>query len=156
MVDNTREKINKKYKGIKYRCFNKNCQRYKNYGGRGIKICEDWLGYNGFNNFYNWAINNGYSDGLTIERINVDGNYCPENCMWIPMKEQYKNKTNTKRILFNGELYTLKELSKLLNLSVDCLRKRFFRKNKLTDEQKFCGNKLRNYKAKAKEMMKSE
>ena len=142
-----------KYKKMKSRCFDVNCERYVNYGGRNITICDEWLGDNGFENFYNWAVNNGYSDGLSIERIDVNGNYCPENCKWIPMREQCDNKTTTKHIEFNGRSYTLKELSKLLNLSVDCLRKRFFRKNNLTDEQKFYGGKLRNYKTESKDII---
>lgn len=81
--------------GIKRRCFKENCKDYKNYGARGITICDSWL--NDFFNFKDWAYKNGYDDNLTIERKNVDGNYCPENCTWIPMSEQSKNRRNTSK-----------------------------------------------------------
>lgn len=88
----------KKWQGMKRRCYEKENRQYKNYGGRGIVICDEWLGEHGFENFYSWAMRNGYRDGLSIERKNVNGDYCPENCCWIPLPEQSRNKTNTKRI----------------------------------------------------------
>lgn len=91
-------KIYKKWQGMKRRCYEKENRQYKNYGGRGIVICDEWLGEHGFENFYSWAMRNGYRDGLSIERKDVNGNYCPENCCWIPLPEQSRNKTNTKRI----------------------------------------------------------
>lgn len=65
---------------MKARCLNPKAVSYKNYGGRGIKICDDWLT---FANFHNWAVNNGYQDGLELDRINNDMDYCPENCRWV-------------------------------------------------------------------------
>ena len=65
-------------------------QDFKYYGGRGIAVCDEWL--NDFQRFYDWAISNGYGHGLTIERVNCDGNYCPENCTWITIQEQQLNK----------------------------------------------------------------
>lgn len=76
--------------GMKQRCYNPNVPYYKNYGGRGIKICEEWL--NDSKKFYEWAENNGYKEGLTIDRINVDGDYEPTNCRWATYKEQNNNK----------------------------------------------------------------
>ena len=71
------------YHNMKDRCLNPRCDAFKNYGGRGIKICDEWLNENGFINFYNWAINNGYNNELTIDRININGNYEFNNCRWI-------------------------------------------------------------------------
>lgn len=81
--------------GIKTRCFYPNHDAYKNYGGRGVTMCEEWK--NSFVSFKSWAIENGYSDNLTIDRINVDGNYCPENCRWVSMSFQEFNKRISKR-----------------------------------------------------------
>ncbi len=72
------------YLNMKQRCCNKNCKAYSIYGGRGIIICDEWLNTtNGFKNFYEWSMNNGYCPGLSIDRIDNDGNYEPNNCQWI-------------------------------------------------------------------------
>ena len=75
---------------MKTRCYNPNSKRYADYGGRGIMVCDEWK--NDFQSFYDWAMNNGYSDTLSIDRIDVNGNYCPENCRWATVKEQNSNK----------------------------------------------------------------
>lgn len=75
------------YANMKYRCYNTNCKAYHNYGGKGIFICDEWLGENGFANFYEWSIKNGYSDNLTIDRINANKNYEPSNCRWVTLEE---------------------------------------------------------------------
>lgn len=94
---------------MKERCYSKNCERYPNYGGRGIKICDEWL--KDFTKFYNWSSENGYKDNLSIERINNDNGYNPVNCKWIPMVEQGRNKTNT--------ILSLKKAREIRGLYVD-------------------------------------
>lgn len=76
--------------GMKKRCYYCKAINYKYYGGCGITICDEWR--NNFQAFYDWAIDNGYADGLTIDRIDVNGNYEPSNCRWVTMAEQNKNK----------------------------------------------------------------
>jgi hypothetical protein len=83
---------------IKQRCYNPNSQAYHHYGGRGIKVCSDWMDKKlGYVNFINWAEANGYKKGLTIDRIDVNGNYTPDNCRWVPFIEQRENKRKPKK-----------------------------------------------------------
>lgn len=103
------------YRNMKYRCYSKNNKRYKDYGGRGIIICKDWLIHP--ENFYNWAINNGYRDDLTIDRIDNDGNYEPNNCRWITPKKQANNRRTNKFINISGNKYSIKEFSEQFNIS---------------------------------------
>lgn len=101
------------------RCEDPNCRSYKDYGKRGITICEQWR--NDFMSFYNWAIANGYSDDLTIERKDVNVGYCPENCCWITRGEQRNNRTDT--LYFNGK--TLKEITKESGLKYSTINKHY-------------------------------
>lgn len=100
---------------MKQRCLNSKDVAYKNYGARGISVCDKWL--NDFKAFYDWAINNGYSDNLTIERINVNGNYCPENCTWITKSQQCLNTRKNVFLTYNGMTKTIKEWADYFNVS---------------------------------------
>lgn len=111
---------------MKNRCNNEKHNDFFNYGGRGISICEDWLDkQNGFINFYNWAVSTGYNDTLTIDRIDNNKNYMPSNCRWVPLEEQPKNRRNVLKIKYNNNVYTMPELSKILNISYYNIYKKF-------------------------------
>lgn len=104
--------------GMKDRCLKPKIESYEYYGGRGITICDEWLDdKNGFLNFYNWAINNGYQEGLTIDRINNDGNYEPDNCRWVTMKVQNNNKRNNHLITIDGETKNIAQWADEYNIS---------------------------------------
>lgn len=100
---------------IRQRCLNIKNPNYKNYGGRGITICKSWA--IDFKNFYDWALANGYKEGLTIDRIDVNGNYEPSNCRWATMKEQSRNKRNNVFLTFNGETHCVADWIEKLNIS---------------------------------------
>lgn len=117
----SKSKLYSVWGSMKDRCYSKNCKQYKDYGGRGITICDEWR--SDFFTFYKWAVNNGYKEGLTIERKDVNGNYCPENCCWITKEEQAKNKTNCHFITYNGETRTLSEWSRELHIDRGTVRK---------------------------------
>ena len=113
----TKTRLYRKYQHMKGRCYTKTDSRYMDYGGRGIKICDEWLGENGFENFYKWAIENGYSeDGNTwdntIDRINNDGDYCPENCRIVNQLVQSNNRRTNRLETANGETHTIAEWSR--------------------------------------------
>lgn len=110
------------YTSMKSRCYYKRNKEYKNYGARGIVICEEWL--NSFEAFYSWAMNNGYKDNLTIDRINVNGNYEPNNCRWVTMKIQNNNRRNNHYITYNNETHTVAEWASIKNISSDTIFKR--------------------------------
>ena len=114
-----------RWSGIKRRCLNKNSPAYKNYGGRGIKICDEWK--NSFESFCSWAITNGYKKELSIDRIDVDGNYEPSNCRWATLKEQNNNKRTNINLTYNGESHSLIEWSYILGICKATLSSRLCR-----------------------------
>lgn len=95
------------YKGMKNRCYNPNATGYERYGGRGISVCDKWL--NDFRSFYEWNMSNGYCSGLSIDRIDYNGNYCPENCRWVDQKTQANNTCRNVVIKYEGETHTAAE-----------------------------------------------
>lgn len=117
----TKTKLYNIYRGMHKRCYRSNHKSYKDYGGRGITISKEWHKYE---NFKKWAEENGYVEGLSIERVDVNGNYCPENCKWIPMSEQYLNKRPTtgkhKGFGLKLKLEEVIEIKKLLSQKVPC------------------------------------
>lgn len=96
------------WRHMRYRCESPKNQAYKYYGERGISVCKEW---HDFSKFREWALENGYDDTLTIDRIDVMGNYEPTNCRWADSKVQMNNRTNTKKYEINGEKLTLSEIS---------------------------------------------
>jgi hypothetical protein len=99
---------------------------YKNYGGRGIRVCDEWL-YD-FNLFKNWAIENGYSQELSIDRINNDGNYEPNNCKWSSRKEQNNNQRTNVKLTYKGKTYNISQWSEIIGVKYNTLHKRYQRK----------------------------
>lgn len=93
---------------MKSRCYNPKDISYKNYGAKGISICEEWKS---LNNFYDWAMSNGYREGLSIDRIDGNKNYCPENCRWATQYEQSNNRCNNHLLTYNGKTQTIRQWS---------------------------------------------
>ncbi len=114
------KKIYKTWEGMKQRCFNENRKGYENYGGRGITICDEWL--EDFINFYNWSMENGVDLELSIDRIDVNGNYEPANCRWITFTEQQNNKRDNHLLSYNGETKTIAEWERYFNFKKGVLR----------------------------------
>lgn len=115
------------WRDMKKRCYNPNNKGYKNYGGRGINVCKEWL--DDFQNFYNWSIANGYDDKAkygvcTIDRIDVNGNYEPSNCRWVDMKIQSRNRRDNVNVTINRQTHCLKDWCKILNLNYLTVHKR--------------------------------
>lgn len=111
---------------MKARCANTKNKKYPRYGGRGITVCEEWQT---FEPFYEWAMANGYRNNLTIDRIDNDGDYCPENCRWVTLQKQANNTSKTIKIEFNGETKTLSEWAEIIGVDRVCLWKRIYLRN---------------------------
>ena len=97
---------------------------FEYYKGRGIKVCEEWR--NSFQAFYDWAVSNGYRDNLTIDRIDVNGDYCPENCKWSTAKEQARNKRSNVKLTYHGETRILVEWAERTGIKFSTLWARIF------------------------------
>lgn len=107
------------WKSMKRRCFNSKNAAFHNYGGRGITVCDDWA--NDFSTFYVWSMQNGYSEGLSIDRIDNNGNYEPSNCRWVDKLTQANNTRANHFVSYNGQKLTVAQLSKKTNMPYQTL-----------------------------------
>lgn len=118
-------KIYRTWKQMHTRCQNPNVEDYQKwYGSKGIKVCEEW---SKFEPFYEWAMANGYSDELTLDRIDRNGNYCPENCRWVDIITQANNRSNNHILEINGESHTIAEWSRITGLPYSTILNRVHR-----------------------------
>ena len=118
----TQTRLYKIWHSMKTRCLNENAKNFKYYGGNGISICEQWI--EDFTLFYKWAHANGYSEELTLDRVDNTKDYCPENCRWVSQKEQCNNRTSNRIIEYDGEKRTMSEWAEWLNIPYSCLNNR--------------------------------
>lgn len=115
------------WKNMKKRCFNANSPNYKDYGGRGITVCEEWK--DDFKSFYDWAMDNGYDESalrgkFTIDRIDVNGNYEPSNCRWATAEEQNNNKRINRMLTYAGKTQTLEQWARETGINRQTIRNR--------------------------------
>lgn len=123
--DKSQTRIYRIWQKIKQRCCNKHHKHYEYYGGRGITICNEWL--DDFQTFYKWSMDNGYADNLTIDRIDVNGNYEPSNCRWATRKEQMNNTRQNHFLTYNGKTQTVKQWSEELGINYQTIQGRLRR-----------------------------
>jgi hypothetical protein len=121
----TLKRLKSIYRGMKRRCCNPKDPSHKNYGGRGIAICDEWV--NDFWAFSKWAVNNGYSDDLTIERIDNDKGYSPENCVWADRSWQALNRRTNHYITYKGHTNCISTWARLYGLPETVLHGRIQR-----------------------------
>ena len=107
-------KLYKTWNNMISRCYCKSFRKYRNYGGRGITVCDEWKA--SFVSFMEWAMANGYREDLTIDRIDVNGNYEPSNCRWLTNEEQQLNKRTNRNIEYNGEIHPLTKWAKITGI----------------------------------------
>lgn len=107
------------YADMKRRCYSSANVMYHRYGGRGIAVCDEWR--TSFQDFFLWALDNGYADNLTLDRIDTNKDYCPSNCRWADMKTQQRNRSTNHKVTYNGETHTVKEWSEIAGIQYDVL-----------------------------------
>lgn len=127
------------WKNMKNRCYNEKYYQYKDWGGRGIVVCDEWK--HSFEAFYNWAMNNSYRDDLSIDRIDNDGNYKPSNCRWLTTKEQSYNRRSNVYLTYDGKTQTIMGWAKELNIKHITIYARRLRHKDWTDEQCLFGKR---------------
>lgn len=124
----THSRLSEIFRSMKKRCYNTKHIQYKNYGGRGIRICDEWndrelvkiSGFRytkGYLAFKKWALENGYADNLTIDRIDVNGNYEPSNCRWVDWRTQNNNRRNNHYLTYKGKTQSIAEWCRELGLN---------------------------------------
>lgn len=120
----TKTRLYNIWKSMRQRCKNPKCLNYKNYGGKGISVCNEW---DDFKVFSKWALKNGYTEELTLDRIDVKENYNPLNCRWVSYKIQENNKTSNRYLELNGEIHTLAEWSDITGIKIGTIHARLKR-----------------------------
>ena len=123
--DGTRSRLYVIWCHMKERCENPNSKRYSLYGGRGIKVCDSWKG--DYRSFRDWSLSNGYTTSLTIERIDTNGNYSPENCRWATQKEQCNNRRTNHLLTYEGRTQTLTQWAEEKGFRADTIKHRLKR-----------------------------
>lgn len=118
----TKTRLYSIWRGIKNRCYNKSDPAYDRYGGRGISVCDEWR--SSYKEFREWSLSHGYNDNLTIDRIDVNGNYEPSNCRWADAFVQANNRTNNHLVEFEGKEMTLSELANMLKMPYNTISNR--------------------------------
>lgn len=112
------------WSSMKQRCNREAAISYKYYGAKGVKVTDEWYDYNVFRE---WALKNGYAEDLTLDRIDSNGDYCPENCRWTTRKVQQRNTSYNAVFTFNGETHCMREWSEITGISYDALQHRYHR-----------------------------
>lgn len=130
----TKTKLQYAHSNMMTRCYNPKYKYFHAYGGRGIKVCNEWQGEDGTTNFISWALANGYDESLTLDRIDVDGDYSPSNCRWVTMKQQQNNRTNNARYEYNGEVKTMAEWAESLGVKYERLQYLLWKKKMSMNE----------------------
>ncbi|MEY2748164.1 MAG: hypothetical protein RLZZ168_180 [Cyanobacteriota bacterium] len=122
-----RQKLKHAYGNMLRRCYDPGSERYSHYGGRGIRVCDDWIGPAGRKRFYQWCIENGAAPDLQIDRMDVNGDYCPENCRFVDAIVQMNNTTRNRWITYNGETKTIADWARETGYSYAALKHRLDR-----------------------------
>ena len=114
-----RSRLYRIWTNMKSRCYNPKIPTYHYYGGRGIKVCDEWL--HDFQAFRDWSMLNGYQDKLSIDRIDNDGDYSPTNCRWVNQSIQMRNSSHARNLTYNGETHCIREWSEITGLNENCI-----------------------------------
>lgn len=130
-MEKERKRLKSIYGGMKSRCYNENSANYKYYGGKGVAICDEWL--LSFENFFDWAISNGYNESLTIDRIDSEKGYAPDNCKWSTKKEQSYNRSMSVKLTLDGRTMYMTEWAEELGIDKKTLSWRY--KHGWSDEE---------------------